>query len=67
MSARKPKYLTFTIAQIEEANGLQCGFCIACGAMQESCEPDAREYRCDGCSANHVYGAEELMVMGLMR
>ena len=44
MSARKPKYLTFTIAQIEEANGLQCGFCIACGAMQESCEPDARQY-----------------------
>lgn len=40
------------------------GFCLACGADQEGCEPDAREYRCESCGAREVYGAEELLVMG---
>ena len=66
-AVRPPKYRTFTLAQIEEASDLQCGFCLACGAMQENCEPDARKYRCDDCRQNQVYGAEELVLMGLMR
>ncbi len=57
---------TFTMSQVEEASGLQAGFCIACGAMQEECEPDAREYKCDDCGADKVFGAEEIMLMGLV-
>ena len=35
---------TFTMQQIEEASGMQAGFCLACGATRECCEPDARKY-----------------------
>lgn len=39
------------------------GFCIACGADADGCEPDARGYACDECDAHAVYGAEELLFM----
>lgn len=39
------------------------GFCIACGADADGCEPDAREYVCEDCGERAVYGAEELLFM----
>ena len=63
-ASRSLKPRTFTMQQIEEASGMQAGFCLACGSMQECCEPDARKYRCDNCQKNEVYGAEELLLMG---
>lgn len=39
------------------------GFCIACGAEADGCEPDAREYECEACGEKAVYGAEELVLM----
>jgi hypothetical protein len=54
----------FTLEQIEEANDQQAGFCIACGAWRDCCEPDAREYTCEECGLPHVYGAQELVIMG---
>ena len=39
------------------------GFCLACGAERFECEPDARNYECDSCGANKVFGAEELLIM----
>ena len=41
------------------------GFCLACGDDCTGVEPDARKYKCEGCGAHKVYGAEELMLMGL--
>ena len=41
------------------------GFCLACGAEAYGVEPDARKYHCEACKAPKVYGAEELMLMGL--
>ena len=41
------------------------GFCLACGAEADGVEPDARRHRCGGCDRHKVYGAEELMLMGL--
>jgi hypothetical protein len=38
------------------------GFCTACGADQEGCEPDARNYYCEGCGERSVCGAEELLI-----
>ena len=38
------------------------GFCIACGAETDGCEPDARGYECDDCGEPKVYGAEELLI-----
>lgn len=39
------------------------GGCIACGFIQEGCEPDAREYKCEKCGEYKVYGLEELLLM----
>ena len=39
------------------------GICIACGAEADGCEPDAREYVCEDCGEEKVYGAEELLFM----
>ena len=43
------------------------GFCVACGSEHDCVEPDARKYHCTDCGAHKVYGAEELMLMGLYR
>lgn len=42
------------------------GFCLACGKTQSCVEPDARRYECESCGAAKVYGAEELVLMGLV-
>ena len=44
---------------------MECGLCLACGALRDCCEPDARRYRCEECNENQVYGANEIMMMGL--
>jgi hypothetical protein len=38
------------------------GFCVNCGEETGGCEPDARNYPCEECDLNTVYGAEELML-----
>jgi hypothetical protein len=38
------------------------GFCLACGCEAGGCEPDAREYECEACGENQVFGAEELLL-----
>lgn len=57
--------------QPEEFNGLDednCGLCIRCGESTiGGVEPDARKYECEACEANGVYGAQELLMMGLIR
>jgi len=41
------------------------GGCIACGKIAYSgCEPDARNYECEACGKNKVFGLEELCLMG---
>lgn len=42
------------------------GFCLACGKTVPNVEPDARRYECPSCHKPKVYGAEELLMMGLM-
>lgn len=39
------------------------GFCIACGADAEGCEPDAAKYECEECGRREVYGAEFLALV----
>ena len=39
------------------------GFCTVCGFQQGGCEPDAREYTCENCGEDKVFGAEELLLM----
>ena len=39
------------------------GFCHNCGYCQDCCEPDARNYECEECGENKVFGAEETLLM----
>lgn len=39
------------------------GFCLNCGAEAFGVEPDARNYECEECGANKVFGAEEILIM----
>ena len=39
------------------------GFCHNCGEDAEGCEPDARNYTCELCGKDQVFGAEETMLM----
>lgn len=61
----KTQYMP-SMEELEQASHDQCGFCLACGNVQEGVEPDARKYVCDSCGAEKVYGAEELALMGLV-
>lgn len=59
--AQKP-----TFAWVEANAEEYMGWCLACGAEKDGCEPDARKYECDECGLRHVYGAEELVIMGMV-
>lgn len=39
------------------------GMCCQCGEIAYGVEPDARNYECESCGANEVFGAEELLIM----
>jgi len=58
--------MIFQLEDITEAMDSMAGFCVECGAWRDCCEPDAREYDCEECGSMAVYGAEELIVMGLV-
>lgn len=62
-----PRKITskLTLAQVLEAaeSGEDAGFCITCGEITYGVEPDARNYTCDACQSNDVFGAEELVLM----
>jgi hypothetical protein len=38
------------------------GFCLVCGVETEGVEPDARNYKCECCGAEQVFGAAELLL-----
>ena len=63
-AARAASYRTFTMAEIQEADFMECGLCLACGTSRDCPEPNARADRCDNCGRNEVYGAGKLMIMG---
>ena len=62
--------MRFRLEEIEEAvleGGI--GFCTECGEQSDDfCEPDACCYTCTNpdCGEASVYGAEELLIMGLV-
>ena len=41
------------------------GFCVKCGDEADGIEPDACKCECESCGENAVYGAMELLVMGV--
>lgn len=64
MSTIKPIQISeAAYADLSENYG---GFCVECGDRVYGVEPDARRYRCEACGANAVYGAEELLMQGVL-
>jgi len=63
-----PAEVKFSLETIEDAiNDGGIGFCKSCGEQSEEfCEPDARNYACFSCEENEVFGASELLIMGLV-
>ena len=43
------------------------GFCIGCGSEASGIEPDAEGYECDTCGKCLVFGAEQLLILGMIR
>jgi hypothetical protein len=65
----KTKMLRAEVTQAEylDHEGGDDGFCTACGEWTcGGCEPDARRYECESCGERAVYGAQELLFMGLI-
>jgi len=58
--------MRFSLEQIQDGMELNMGYCTACGAERDCCEPDARNYECEDCGERKVFGSEELLVMGLV-
>jgi hypothetical protein len=54
-----------SLEEIEVAIEDMSGFCIACGEQADRVEPDACKYTCESCGKPRVYGAEQLVLMGL--
>ncbi len=50
-------------AEESQFDGSFPGFCHACGADADGCEPDMRRGRCDDCGAQQVFGAEETLLI----
>jgi len=64
IAERAAKHADAIVAAVERSSmSLEDpGICIGCGSEQGQTEPDAREYPCESCSANMVFGAQELML-----
>jgi hypothetical protein len=61
-------YFKFKMSESEftELDNNSEGLCLFCGETQSGCEPDARMYECESCEKKGVYGASELLLMGLI-
>lgn len=55
----------FKVSESDVEDGT-LGICVGCGNIQDGCEPDAREYTCDDCGLDKVYGLEEALIQGLV-
>jgi len=58
--------ITLTEEQYQDAEDQYIGYCIECGGERDSCEPDARNYSCEDCGKNTVFGVPELLLMGAL-
>jgi hypothetical protein len=68
MLAHKYWHRSITVERVAEATEREMialdnpGFCLICGGEADYCEPDARNYHCEFCGAEQVFGAAELLV-----
>lgn len=58
---------TISMSEFDELYRSDGGLCVECGEEAYGVEPDARELICRACGALGVYGAEQLLIEGLLR
>lgn len=58
--------VSMSLEKFEELSEDNGGMCIECGEEAFGVEPDARKYKCESCGKLAVYGAEELLMMGMV-
>jgi len=42
------------------------GFCLQCACEAYNIDPDAERYPCEECGQRSVYGAEQILLLGLV-
>ena len=54
--------------EYREAQEDNAGFCTTCKEItnEYGCEPDARDYECEECGNDTVFGIEEALLIGLI-
>jgi hypothetical protein len=55
----------FTVVELQQADDLFEGFCLACRAPRGGCEPDAQAYACDECGEPAAHGPHWIALAGL--
>ena len=55
----------FTAEELQQADDWSEGFCLACRAPRDGCEPDAEAYECEECGECAVYGPHWIAIAGL--
>ena len=66
MSERKRPALTFRRIQRAILCDNGTGFCTTCGKAHKYTEPDAEHYPCTKCKTPTVFGAEQILLLGLV-
>ena len=67
---QRPSIFKMTESTYRYLDENSMGVCVNCRHTQDSCEPDARGYLCEGCmdetgkQNRYVYGTGELLIMG---
>jgi hypothetical protein len=53
-----------TLEQYNQLDEDMAGLCTACGNEQHGCEPDARNYTCEACGQDTVWGPHWYLMSG---
>lgn len=62
----KKEVIEITEDEYHELEDEYGGICLSCHNRQYGVEPDARNYKCEECEENQVYGIQELLISGLL-
>jgi PHP family Zn ribbon phosphoesterase len=54
--------IRITMEDLQEAIVNNYGICTKCGAIGQFAEPDARNYTCEECGEDSVFGAEQVVI-----
>ena len=57
---------TMTDGEYHNLDENYTGLCVFCGDEIDTCEPDARLRECESCGQRGGYGANELLMRGLI-